>query len=134
MWWRGTSTSPDHCSLSGNTDWENSSLRFMSPVRDAYPLVACNRLSQDMSRELGLFVDGLNQEVEPRVERLRVRTGWAIPSSRRTLIASFLGQVICVRGVEAKWYLLVWLHTRGTWSLRVRDGAPWRVLWSSDSM
>lgn len=73
MWWRGTSTSPDHCSLSRDTGWANFSLRFMSLVRDAYPLVACNRLSQDMSREIGLFVDGLNQALEPGVERLRVR-------------------------------------------------------------
>ena len=77
MWWRGASTSPDHCSLSRDTYWANSSPSFMSLARDAYPPVACNRLSQDMSREVGLFVDGLNQELEPQVER-RV----SVPSRR----------------------------------------------------
>ncbi len=70
MWWRGR-----RLLQTLFPEWRHplgSSLSFMSLVRDAYPLVACNRLSQDMSREIGLFVDGLNQELEPRVERLRV--------------------------------------------------------------
>lgn len=71
MWWRGASTSLDHCSLNRDTYWANSSLSFMSLARDAYPPVACNRLSQDMSREAGR--DGLNQELELQVERLCVR-------------------------------------------------------------